>query len=279
MTLASHSSIEEAPHGTTESPLDALNLPEGLTSEDRKGIAFLQANPNINIDIYFSEHGTASNLGPPGEYEKKVANADVYAYEANEVPRSYERMLGRLAAGKVLGRVTAPLFQEAVSSFGKRKLGAIRNSGVVPVAADVPVGHPLQKSQKARMKLHSDTIENIRRNKIQEAMESAQGYAVHNHAREWVGLGRLGSKIKELTETDPAMAEKLRAGDLNVFMTYGTFHSTMFYKLQKLGLSPTRSFEGVPDDADLDYFTYTSEGARFMHEAALALDGVKNRRK
>jgi len=216
---------------------------EFLTQPEIGGLEFLQNNPGIKVHLHFSSHDTKEAPGVEELFEQPIRTSDIVAVEGNKYDPIQEEYLQALARNNWFSKIVnlAP----SGNGFEKRRAKAIKGSGTLPLIADVPKDHALADEKAAEAILFDQIIQqhgtSLSPNDAADTI-----HAAYADAREWVMLGELGAKVKELTITNPQVQDRLSGNDLKIFMSVGSYHTFVFHKLRKLGLSPTRSFPTKP---------------------------------
>lgn len=240
--------LPELAQSQAELPDEALSM---LSVNEIAGLRFLADHPDFNILIHFSTHEKAEDLGDEAHFEIPLSEADLYAHENH----GYERTESQFVLDSFSKRLFPPellpqVLEHAGESFNGRKLKAIYETGIPAIAADVTSDHWLANQEPSLQQL-TNTIEAIYAGElpgVNGAMAEPliRMVADRQKVREWAILADLGNKLAELATHDQAIADKLQAGDLNVFMTYGSAHTGLFHKLRKIGLLPKRTFPTMP---------------------------------
>ena len=196
-------------------------------------------------------HEKAEDLGDEAYFEVPLSKADLYAHESLGYERTESQFVLDCFSGRKFPLELLPqVLANADGSFSERKLTAIYTTGTLAIAADVTSDHWLANQEPSIQQL-VDTIEAIYAGELQGLNETAaepllKVIADRQTAREWVILADLGNRLAELAASDQTISDKLRSGNLNVFMTYGSAHTGLFHKLRQIGLHPKRTFPTMP---------------------------------
>ncbi len=223
------------------------NVPPAWIEEDpylHAGYEYLRMNgANINLEIAYGRHREAADLGDPqlGWFEKKVAEADYYGYEASHyriVPTAVEHDTAgvRLARIRAQGREDFASYldlagkESRADSFHHRQYYAIalagRNTECFPadVASD---GRPIEGTftRARRMILGSAAT----------ALAAAASTSMVLH-REWFSPAKFGLRMLEKE------AGRSPYRDINGLATIGGYHKDLERKYQSLHVNVTRRF-------------------------------------
>lgn len=216
-----------------------------LSTQEQQGLAFLHEHPDINIHLYFSAHGAASDYGSKKQFEQPIADADIYAFENYGSTGSYQRRAEFISKHRGFLGQLAIIFTSETSSDELRQLNAIRKSKAIPIETDTDIDHPLSDNSLSIDLLNEWNFAG-RSLSSAELKDAIRKFADQQRKREWVALAALGNKIANLSAHDPDIEQKLNRGTLKIFMTFGEAHTGLFHNLQRLGLKPTRSFPHKP---------------------------------
>lgn len=223
-------------------PSEARNA---LNQEEQLGLGFLIDHKDINILIHFSSHDTAEDMGDESKFEEPLSRSHIYAIEEPGYDPAEQLSLDAIAKR----RFPLELISASTDAVYGRKLGAVYKTGIKAVLADIDVNHRLNQEPGTLQLLpfmvteYTNNGDNAELSTVQAVAEQI---AAHETQREWVILAQLGKHIESLSKTDPAIAEKLASGQLNIFMTYGDLHTGLFHKLREIGLKPQRTFVEKP---------------------------------
>lgn len=222
---------------------------QSMNEEELGGLLFLQDHPEIQVHLHLSPHEEWDDGGGSELLEDRVKSADVVSLEDHGYSPNQEPYLQSIANGELFSRLLARVAMQKRKSFQHRQLRALSGSHVMAVIADIPSGHKIGDEDKTHRELQDMIIEehgiSLEPSRVAHKIE-----ATYMDAREWVMLGELGAKLKSLNKTNDEINKKIEANTLNVYMMVGSFHTTLFHRLKKLGLSPTRSFPNKPHTFD-----------------------------
>jgi len=240
------------------------NIPPAWMEEDpylHAGFEYLRMNgPNIAMQIAYGPHGAAEDLGNPalGWFEKKVAEADYYAYEAcgyteklmQQSHNNSSLLLRTLYANQ--RRTDFASYSDLrkrvfgnMDAFQHRMDYAIAKAGdTVSFPADVARdGRPIEQAfwdARTQMLFKDDITPGL--------VAATTGMILH---RDWFALAKTGLKMLEKEATQSPYR------DINGFMTYGMYHKDIERKYRSMHVTVPRTFKARPDAWDeniVDYF-------------------------
>jgi|GEM_PF-1325992 len=230
------------------------NVPPAWVEEDpylHAGYEYLRMNgANIGVEIAWGRHRDAEDLGNPqlGWFEKKVAEADYYGFEAHahsivfEQRRQYavqRRRHALLLQGRddVTSYVRAAVEQtEDPDTFSHRvnyAAARARSLGTVSFAADAARdGRPVERDFCEAF----DTL--FERPSTPAVSMASLNMIIH---REWFTAGKTG-----LTMLEHEIG-KSPYRDINAFITFGGLHKALEDKYRSLNVGVPRKFKLRPE--------------------------------
>jgi len=214
--------------------------------------------PKIDIDIFYSAHDTAFDMGG---LEKQFEEADIYIPELFGWRKEDLDTFKKLSNGNffVLELVEALRDKNLISSAQLREYKIIYNSHKPIAIIDVPRNHT-HLDKKVRTKRHQLLIHGednfsdiLSRMKVMIKNESRA-----EKDREKYMISRFKQAIKEVLEEYPVFKEKNK---IKVLLSLGEFHTFVYHALKREGENVSRDFNTTMPLV----FSLWAEGVRKFH--------------
>ncbi|MDO8522962.1 MAG: hypothetical protein Q7S12_01590 [bacterium] len=196
--------------------------------------------PPLSIEIYYSAHGNAKDIG---ELQEKFLEADIYVPEwigtSLKVLETYQAVSdGRKTPAEAV--IELHLDDSKMYGYHLKRFEIIYGSHKPVVFVDVPLDHDLIKEY--REILFKPKLQNF-----EEDLEYTKDFllkeAVFEKKREEYMILQLEPKMREVVEKYPELQNKKQ---LKLLLSLGAFHTGLFHELDKKAYDVKREFGDTP---------------------------------